>query len=84
MLDGGLGKWRAEGRPLTDAPPSIRERHLTVAPPEPGLMRDVTDMARVSKLRRTQVVDAPRRAAVPGATRPSRGRACARATFPAR
>lgn len=29
VLDGGLPKWRAEGRPLDDGPPMPRERHFT-------------------------------------------------------
>lgn len=29
VLDGGLPKWRHEGRPLNDAPPSPAERHFT-------------------------------------------------------
>ena len=30
VLDGGLAKWRAEGRPLTDLPTRPQERHFTV------------------------------------------------------
>jgi len=29
VLDGGLPKWRAEGRPVEDLPPHPRERHFT-------------------------------------------------------
>lgn len=29
VLDGGLPKWRAEGRPIEDIPPIPRERHFT-------------------------------------------------------
>ncbi len=29
ILDGGLPKWLAEGRPVTDEPPASRERHFT-------------------------------------------------------
>jgi thiosulfate/3-mercaptopyruvate sulfurtransferase len=57
VLDGGLPKWRAEGRPLTAAPPSIRDRHMTVSRRR-GLMRDVTDVAQAAKLGSAQIVDA--------------------------
>ena len=57
VLDGGLPKWRAEGRPLTDAPPVIRERHFR-AVPQPGLVRNVTEMSQALKLDQAQVVDA--------------------------
>ncbi|MEC8196572.1 MAG: rhodanese-like domain-containing protein, partial [Pseudomonadota bacterium] len=30
VLDGGLPKWVAEGRPTDDMPPVIRDRHMTV------------------------------------------------------
>ena len=30
VLDGGLPKWRAEGRPVEDIPPVLRDRHITV------------------------------------------------------
>ncbi|WP_308915517.1 3-mercaptopyruvate sulfurtransferase [Jannaschia sp. LMIT008] len=57
VLDGGLSKWRAEGRPLTADRTAIRDRHMTVTP-DPTLMRDVTDVARASKLGHPQIVDA--------------------------
>jgi thiosulfate/3-mercaptopyruvate sulfurtransferase len=57
VLDGGLPKWRAEGRELTDAPPLIRERHFH-AVPQPALVRDVTQVAQALKLDQAQVVDA--------------------------
>ncbi|WP_371156518.1 3-mercaptopyruvate sulfurtransferase [Jannaschia sp. 2305UL9-9] len=57
VLDGGLPKWQAEGHPVTDAPPQIKDRHMTVSP-QPQLMRDVTQVAQTSKLGRTQIVDA--------------------------
>ena len=57
VLDGGLARWRAEGRPVTDTPPSIRDRHMTVTR-HPELMRDVTEVARVSKLGHVQIADA--------------------------
>ena len=57
VLDGGLAKWRAEGRPVTAQPPTIRDRHMTVTR-HPELMRDVTEVAQAAKLGRAQVVDA--------------------------
>ncbi|PWJ15060.1 3-mercaptopyruvate sulfurtransferase [Jannaschia seohaensis] len=57
VLDGGLPKWRAEGRPVTSEPPQIRDRHMTVTR-HPELMRDVTEVARASKLGLAQIVDA--------------------------
>ncbi|MEM9798091.1 MAG: 3-mercaptopyruvate sulfurtransferase [Pseudomonadota bacterium] len=57
ILDGGLPKWTADGHPVTDAPPVIKDRHMTVDP-QPRLMRDVTEVAQTSKLGQTQVVDA--------------------------
>ncbi|CTQ48625.1 3-mercaptopyruvate sulfurtransferase [Jannaschia donghaensis] len=57
VLDGGLSKWRAEGRPVTSEPPTIRDRHMTVTR-QPALMRDVTDVAQAAKLGTAQIVDA--------------------------
>ncbi len=57
VLDGGLPKWRAEGRVLTDEPTAIRDRHLTVDR-QPQLVRDVTEVARASKLGDPQILDA--------------------------
>ncbi|MCK0167591.1 3-mercaptopyruvate sulfurtransferase [Jannaschia sp. S6380] len=57
VLDGGLPKWREEGRPLTSDKPTIRDRHMTVAP-RPDLMRDVTEVAQAAKLGTAQIVDA--------------------------
>lgn len=57
VLDGGLGKWRAEGRPLDAAPPQIRDRHLT-ATRQPALVRDVTQVAEAAKLGTASIVDA--------------------------
>ena len=57
VLDGGFAKWRREGRPVSDAPPVVKDRHMT-ATPDPGLMRDVTQVARAAKLVHAQVVDA--------------------------
>lgn len=57
VLDGGLPKWRAEGRALETAPPVIRDRHITVQR-RAELVRDVTQVARASKLRDHEILDA--------------------------
>jgi thiosulfate/3-mercaptopyruvate sulfurtransferase len=61
VLDGGLPKWVAEGRPTEDMPPIPRDRHMTVRF-QNQLVRDVTQVAHASKLGLPQIVDA--RAAV--------------------
>ena len=57
VLDGGLPKWQAEGRPVTDEDPVIRDRHITVSR-QNQLVRDVTQVAQDVKLGQRQVVDA--------------------------
>ncbi|MEM9059097.1 MAG: 3-mercaptopyruvate sulfurtransferase [Pseudomonadota bacterium] len=57
VLDGGLPKWTAEGRPVDDIDPDPRERHFT-ARRNSSMVRDVTQMARAVKLRDEQIVDA--------------------------
>lgn len=57
VLDGGLAKWRAEGRPLDDLAPHARDRHFT-ARRDASLVRDVTQVAAAAKLRTEQIVDA--------------------------
>ena len=57
VLDGGLPKWRAEGRPLEDAPPLMRDRHFT-ARRDASLVRDVTQVAAAAKLGDIQIIDA--------------------------
>ncbi len=57
VLDGGLPKWKAEGRPLEDLPPVIRDRHMVVRF-QNQLLRDVTQVARASKLGDHEIVDA--------------------------
>jgi thiosulfate/3-mercaptopyruvate sulfurtransferase len=57
VLDGGLPKWRAEGRPLEDTPPLLRDRHFT-ARRNAGLVRDVTQVAATVKLGDARIVDA--------------------------
>jgi len=57
VLDGGLPKWKAEGRELEDLPPMVRDRHMTVRR-QAALVRDVTQVARASKLGDHEIVDA--------------------------
>ncbi|MFI0395626.1 3-mercaptopyruvate sulfurtransferase [Paracoccus jiaweipingae] len=57
VLDGGLAKWQAEGRPVEDMPPITRDRHMTVQR-QAALVRDVTQVAAASKLGDHQIVDA--------------------------
>ncbi|MCR8724874.1 3-mercaptopyruvate sulfurtransferase [Frigidibacter sp. ROC022] len=57
VLDGGLPKWRAEGRALDDAPPVIRDRHMTVQR-RADLVRDVTQVAAAAKLGDHEILDA--------------------------
>ncbi|HLJ64577.1 MAG TPA: 3-mercaptopyruvate sulfurtransferase [Stellaceae bacterium] len=57
VLDGGLAKWRAEGRPLTDELPMPRERHFT-ARLNTLLLRDRRQMIENLTAKREQVIDA--------------------------
>src|SRR5205807_2648628 len=57
LLDGGLPKWRAEGRPLETALPSIPSRRFT-ARFDPALVRDKRALLDNLSARREQVVDA--------------------------
>ena len=57
VLDGGLPKWVAEGQPLEDMPPVLRDRHITVSR-QAHLVRDVTQVAAAAKLGDCQIVDA--------------------------
>lgn len=57
VLDGGLPKWRAEGREIEDMEPIIRDRHMTVQR-QNGLVKDVTQVAAASKLGDWEIVDA--------------------------
>ncbi|MEL6954893.1 MAG: 3-mercaptopyruvate sulfurtransferase [Pseudomonadota bacterium] len=57
VLDGGLLKWRAEGRPMEDMPPVLRERHITVSR-QNQMVKDVTQVAAASKLGDWQILDA--------------------------
>lgn len=57
VLDGGLPKWRAEGRELEDMPPVVRDRHMTVSR-QNGLVKDVTQVAHAAKLAEAEILDA--------------------------
>lgn len=57
VLDGGLPKWLAEGRPTEDMPPIMRDRHITVQR-QAALVRDVTQVASASKLGDHEIIDA--------------------------
>ena len=57
VLDGGLPKWIAEGRPVEDRAPQPRERHFT-ARIDHDLVRSRAQIARALESGREQVVDA--------------------------
>src|SRR5579864_8187415 len=57
LLDGGLPKWKAEGRPLDTAAPAIPARRFT-ARLDPGLVRDKAALLADLASRKEQVVDA--------------------------
>ncbi len=56
VLDGGMERWKAEGRPLEDLPARPRERHLT-ARQNNLLLRELDQMRANLASRREQVVD---------------------------
>jgi len=57
VLDGGFPKWQAEGRPVEDLPPVMRDRHITTSV-QNALLRDVTQVAAASKLGDHEILDA--------------------------
>lgn len=57
VLDGGLPKWKAEGREIEDMPPVIRDRHMTVSR-QNHLVKDVTQVAHAAKLAQAEILDA--------------------------
>ncbi|QTN34493.1 3-mercaptopyruvate sulfurtransferase [Cognatishimia activa] len=57
VLDGGLPKWTAEGRPVSNEPPVIRDRHM-FARPRYEMVKDVTEVSRASKLMDYVIIDA--------------------------
>ncbi|HWG80283.1 MAG TPA: 3-mercaptopyruvate sulfurtransferase [Stellaceae bacterium] len=71
ILDGGLAKWQAEGRPLTDDIPALRERHFT-ARLNTLLVRDKKQMLGNLSAQREQVIDARSRARFEGSAKEPR------------
>ena len=65
VLDGGLPKWRAEGHPLTDAPPDLRAPHLTPRM-QPQLVKSSEQVLEASRTGAAQIVDARSAARCPG------------------
>jgi len=57
VLDGGFPKWQAEGRPIEDMPPMVRDRHMTVRR-QNHMVKDVTQVAAASKLGDYEIIDA--------------------------
>lgn len=57
VLDGGLPKWRREGRPVEDSIPVPFPRHFTPVP-DNSLIRDFAQVASNLEMRTAQVVDA--------------------------
>jgi thiosulfate/3-mercaptopyruvate sulfurtransferase len=57
VLDGGFPKWRAEGRPVEDMPPVLRDRHITVSR-QASFVKDVTQVAAAAKLGDHTIMDA--------------------------
>ncbi|HEY6979878.1 3-mercaptopyruvate sulfurtransferase [Reyranella sp.] len=57
ILDGGLPKWMAEGRAVTDDPPLPRNRHFT-ARLDNTLVRSIGDVKELIQSHREQIVDA--------------------------
>lgn len=58
VLDGGLPKWKAEGRPLEhQPPPPAQPKHFT-ARMQGDMVRDLEDMRRICESGGAQIVDA--------------------------
>lgn len=57
VLDGGFPKWQAEGHPVEDLPPVVKDRHMTVQR-QAHLIKDVTQVAAASKLGDYEILDA--------------------------
>ena len=57
VLDGGLPKWRAEGRALDSSAPLIDDRHLT-ARQQPDLVRDARQVADAAQSGGAEIIDA--------------------------
>ena len=57
VLDGGLPKWRSEGRETEESSPVIKDRHMTVNR-QSQWVKDVTQVAHAAKLGEAVIVDA--------------------------
>ena len=57
ILDGGLAKWKAEGRELKSGKESLRHRHFTVWK-DPSQVRDKAQMLALTESKAEQIVDA--------------------------
>ncbi len=57
VLDGGFPKWQAEGHPIEDLPPILRDRHMMVRR-QNHMVKDVTQVSAASKLGESEIVDA--------------------------
>ena len=57
VLDGGFPKWQAEGHPMEDLPPILRDRHMMVRR-QNHMVKDVTQVSAASKLGESEIVDA--------------------------
>ena len=57
VLDGGFPKWQAEGHPVEDLPPILRDRHMMVRR-QNQMVKDVTQVSAASKLGESEIVDA--------------------------
>ena len=57
VLDGGLPKWKAEGREVDDLPPASMERHLTVRR-QSHLVKDIGEVAKASRTGSALILDA--------------------------
>jgi len=71
ILDGGLPKWQAEGRPVTDEPPAPRERHFT-ARLNTLLVRSKGQLLENLATHREQVLDARSRGRFAGTAKEPR------------
>ena len=57
VLDGVFPKWQAEGHPVEDLPPILRDRHMMVRR-QNQMVKDVTQVSAASKLGESEIVDA--------------------------
>ena len=57
VLDGGFPKWKAEGYPIEDTVPTLRDRHMVVRR-QNHMIKDVTQVSLASKLGDYEIIDA--------------------------